>query len=161
MIAARKHAHTHPYVGSGSADQANAATIILRDERFDVAPLALAYVKQRLEALKKLATNWDGHGSAKPDSGAIELAITALSEFFRGAALTEYGWTNPHVGANESGGIVLEWWRDPRKLTVYVSLTDISFIRVWGEDVETEMDEGPLTANPRLEFQSVWSWLNS
>jgi hypothetical protein len=161
MIAVRKPAYSHPYVGSGSASQASAATIILSNESFDVAPLALAHVKVRLGALKQLATNWDGHGSAKPNSGAIELAVSALSEFFRGAALTQYGWSNPHVSANESGGIVLEWWRDPRKLTVYVTLTDISYIRVWGDDVETEMDEGNLTAEPRLEFRAVWSWLNS
>jgi hypothetical protein len=162
MIAVRKPAYSHPYVGSGSAsDGANAATILLQNERFDVAPLALAYVKVRLEALKGLAPNWDGHGSAKPDAGAIEVAVSALSEFFRGAALTQYGWSNPHVSANEGGGIVLEWWRDPRKLTVYVTSTDLSYIRVWGDDVETEMDEGNLTVEPRLDFGAVWSWLNS
>jgi len=161
MIAARKIAYSYPDVGSGSATQSNTAAIILRNEDFDVSPLALAQVKLRFDDIKGLAPNWDGFGSAKPDSRAVELAVSALSEFFRGAALTPYGWSNPHVSANESGGIVLEWWREPRKLTVYVTMADISYIRVWGDDVETEMDEGDLTGNPRLEFGSIWSWLNS
>jgi hypothetical protein len=161
MIAARKVAFSYPDVGSGSASQSNTAAIILRNEDFDVSPLALAHIKVRLQALKRLAPNWDGNGSAKPDSGAVELAISALPEFFRGAALTQYGWSNPHVSADENGGIVLEWWRDSRKLTVYVTLTDLSYIRVWGDDVDTEMDEGNLTAEPRGDFGFVWSWLNS
>jgi hypothetical protein len=161
MIGARKMDYGYPYMGTGSVSQSNTAALILRNEDFDVSPLALAHVKARLEALKRLPANWDGHGSDKPDAGAIELTISVLPEFFRGAAQTDYGWSNPHVSANESGGIVLEWWTDARKLTVYVAWTDISYIRVWGDDVETEMDEGTLTADLRQEFESVWSWLNS
>jgi hypothetical protein len=161
MIGARKWDYSSPYMGTGSVSQSNTAALILRNEDLDVSPLALAPVTSRLQALKRLALNWDGYGSAAPNSEAVELAISVLPEFFRGAAQTDYGWSNPHVSANESGGTVLEWWRDPRKLTVYATPTDLSYIRVWGDDVETEMDEGNLTALPRLEFAYVWSWLNS
>ena len=149
------------YVGTASATQeGDTAKKVLRDERLDVAPVALNAVRQRLGKLNWWGANWDGYGSAKPHSDAVGSARSAVSEFFRGAALTQYGWSDPHISANESGDVVLEWWQDYRKVTVYVTPTETSYVLVWGDNMETEMDEGTITS-ARHDFERIWSWLHT
>ncbi|HVZ86058.1 MAG TPA: hypothetical protein VHG72_03770 [Polyangia bacterium] len=66
-------------------------------------------------------------------------------------------WSLPHVSSSPDGEIVLEWWRDPRKLTVYISDGGAEFIRSWGSSIRNDMAEG--TANSVGEALTIWNWL--
>jgi hypothetical protein len=121
--------------------------------------VALSAVRQRIGRLNWLTANWDGYGSAKPDSNAVEATRSMMSDLYHGAALTQYEWFDPHVSANESGDVVLEWWHDTKKVTLYVTPIEATYVRIWGDNMETEMDEGNLTARP--EFERIWSWLHT
>lgn len=149
------------YLGTSSTTMPDStAAIVLRNEAVDLAPAALSAVLQRIVRLTSWDANWDGYGSAKPHFGAINSGRSIVPELFRGAALTEYGWSDPHVSANESGDVVLEWWHDNKKVTIYVTPTEPKYVLVWGDNMDTEMDEG-IIMNPRQEFKRVWSWLHT
>jgi hypothetical protein len=149
-----------PFVGTPSARPLDSsATRVLRNEDSDVSLIALTALRSRLSNLEQLPPNWDGYGSEKPNVAAVNSARGSLTGLFRAAALTDYGWSDPHVSANESGDVVLEWWQGAKKITLYVTPTEARFVLVWGEDMDTEMDEGPLST--RFDFKRIWDWLHS
>lgn len=66
-------------------------------------------------------------------------------------------WREPMVSSEPEGNIVFEWWRNSRKLTIYVAPDEIEYIKVWGPSMIHEMEDGFVTA-PR-ERQELWRWL--
>jgi hypothetical protein len=124
---------------------ASMASIHLRDER------------RRLKQLASLGTNWDGRGSAAPGAAALEAAARLLPRLHDSVATLRQGWTAPHITASEAGDIVFEWWNGERKLTAYVSETGMEVLKVWGVDIEKEMEAIQLRS-PAM-FQELWEWL--
>jgi hypothetical protein len=68
-------------------------------------------------------------------------------------------WSSPHITLSESNEIVFEWWNGTKKITLYFGEHDPEYIKVWGTDIETEMESGILTDGWTL--TSVWLWLHS
>lgn len=68
------------------------------------------------------------------------------------------GWSSPHMSSTADGEIAFEWWKGERKLTLYLSDRGSEYIKVWGPDIETEMDDGPLN---HWSFVAAWLWLQS
>ncbi len=95
-----------------------------------------------------LQDNWDGCGSR-----AEVLALLHTGAVERGVA-----WTDPHIACNERGEIVLEWWHGSRSLTVFVRSEDqVDYLKSWGSDIESEMEDGELS---RLaDFAALSRWL--
>ena len=122
-----------------------------------LSPRKYQTAKREVEHLEQFSENWDGYGSAKPDIDAIKRAVGALPDFIAAAEKTG-GWKLPHVSANESGEVLLEWWKSEKKLTLFVRADGIDYLRVWGADIEHEMTDGELTAEA---FPGLWSWLSS
>jgi len=68
-------------------------------------------------------------------------------------------WRSPLRNTSPWGEQVFEWWHGERKLTVYFQNTaDVEYMKVWGPDVDTEMESGNIGATA---FQDLWRWLHS
>lgn len=66
-------------------------------------------------------------------------------------------WLDPHMATSPWDEVVMEWWHGTRKLTLYFQPDGgIQFIKVWGPDMDTEMEEGRLLDDT---FEALWSWL--
>jgi hypothetical protein len=94
-------------------------------------------------------------------SGTINLntilnAINWIIELRKIVGLRKYWWSEPlvHISGSE---IVFEWWHDAKKVTVYFSETNAEFIKVWGADIDNEMEEGIAESNDQIEV--LWKWL--
>jgi hypothetical protein len=141
-------------------DDIDATKDLLVREEENLFLLATTEARHRIRRLFQLPENWDGYGSTKPDFNAIVRAYLALRKMFQTASLSGYGWTNPNVSADESGAVVFEWWRGGYKLTVYVTANEMSYVRVWGDDMDTEMEDGEIDSIG-YDFSALWGWLNS
>lgn len=120
--------------------------------------LVLAPTKMELRRLLDLPHDWDGMGSPRPNENAVRLALVHLADFCQEAALTSYPWAPPHVSVSENE-VILEWWKDELKLSLYVGEQSIEFIRVWGTNIDNEMNSGVLWQDS--DFASLWHWLNT
>jgi hypothetical protein len=49
------------------------------------------------------------------------------------------------------------WWNDPRKLTVYCTAEDANYVKVWGPDMVTQMEDGDATSPAAR--QQLWKHL--
>ncbi len=110
-----------------------------------------------LRNLAALAADWDGVGSAKPCAKAIANASARLPELVRvvGGGLT---WREPHISADEVGDVTFEWWQGSRKVTCYFGAESMLVVKVWGANIETEMEDLPI--HHVSAFGEVWTWLN-
>jgi hypothetical protein len=53
-------------------------------------------------------------------------------------------WTDPLVNITLEEEICYEWWYHTRKLTIYVYDLTVQYIKVWGADIENEMEDGSI-----------------
>jgi hypothetical protein len=98
------------------------------------------------------------HPENIPSERAIELASQWLPVIVVRASKLS-GWRTPHITSSEQGEIVCEWWRQSKKLTVYFGDDGVEFIKVWGTDIEKDMESGDLTSD--WDIVAVWRWLQS
>jgi hypothetical protein len=101
--------------------------------------------------------DWNGHGAAKPSTHAILKARRWLVQMRTDAISTERPWRKPHVVPDQDGDIVFEWSNGMRTLSVYVSSDAVEYLKVWGADVRSEMEDAEVKT--REDNQSLWLWL--
>ncbi len=113
-------------------------------------------VRQVLD-LSELTDGWDGDGSLAPTHTAVTRACKWIMGLYAAVSDAGYRWLAPLVSDSGDGGVMFEWWHDKRKLTVYIGDGEARFLRVWGPNIESEMQDG--TAEPASTLLPIWSWL--
>jgi hypothetical protein len=94
----------------------------------------------------------------QPAAIAVENALLFLQNSLDRA--TRLGsWSSPHITLSETGEIVFEWWQNDKKITLYFGPNDPEYIKVWGTNMDTEMESGILTYGWGL--TALWLWLLS
>ncbi|WP_375476526.1 hypothetical protein [uncultured Nostoc sp.] len=68
-------------------------------------------------------------------------------------------WGEPLVNLSIDSEIVFEWWHGTKKLTVYILRNTAEYIKVWGTDIDNEMEDG--TSSSPAELTALWKWLVS
>jgi hypothetical protein len=68
-------------------------------------------------------------------------------------------WGEPLVNLSINSEIVFEWWYGTKKLTVYILGNTAEYIKVWGTDIDNEMEDG--TSSSPAELTALWKWLVS
>lgn len=111
----------------------------------------------KLEALLEWGDDWDDQGALAPDSRAVARATDWATKLMRQIFERQDTLLVPNVTANSDGEVVFEWWNDPRKVTLYFTADDTECIKVWGTDIDTEMEDG--YADSAKERESLWHFL--
>lgn len=68
-------------------------------------------------------------------------------------------WRDPLVNLGIESEIVFEWWHNNKKLTVYILGNTVEYIKIWGADIDDEMEDGSVTSP--AELKDLWKWLIS
>jgi hypothetical protein len=68
-------------------------------------------------------------------------------------------WHRPLLNISIENEIVLEWWHKEKKLTIYICPNTIDFIKVWGADMDDEMDDGLIDLSDNDAILSLWQWI--
>jgi hypothetical protein len=70
-----------------------------------------------------------------------------------------YPWHDPLVNEYEETQTgVFEWWHKDRKVTIDFSLYTVESLKVWGPNIDTEMEEGVVWKDE--DFVALWNWLH-
>lgn len=89
----------------------------------------------------------------------IETAEKLINDLHSVAFKNNWCWSSPLLNISSENEIVLEWWNQEKKLTIYVSEELIDYIKVWGADMDNEMEEGAIGLEDDL--TEVWQWIAS
>lgn len=68
-------------------------------------------------------------------------------------------WQDPIQSTNFYKEEVLEWWYYNHKLIVYITKKKIEYLKVWGTDIDTEMEDGVI--NTQDDLLKLWKWLTN
>jgi hypothetical protein len=122
----------------------------------------LLQVTTRLKELRNYSANWDNEGAKKPDSKAIDRAITLINLMYL-AAQEASAWKEPSTIAPDAyGRIFLIWWhgqgKSMRDISIYISSDAITGIRTWGQSSKAKVDGIPISLN-KDNLKDVWKWL--
>ncbi len=113
----------------------------------------------RIRLLQHREEGWNAYDALPPDRDAVLYAESWLRELFREVESASLPWLQPHVTSSAEGEVVLQWWNDPKRLTIYFSAHEATYIKSWGPDIVTEMEDGDAaSATSRAD---LWSWLTS
>jgi hypothetical protein len=99
---------------------------------------------------------WERQADAESVSAVEETAISWIEDMYMSALKTNNIWIDPHVSADPYGNIVFEWWKGEKKLTIYVSPDTKEYVKVWGPDIFSEMEDGDIE---KEDSQALWRWL--
>lgn len=115
-----------------------------------------AYRARYEDELKAIANL--SFSDAPPSERALHQAVAFLPEIFDRA--TRLGsWSSPHITSTYDGEIAFEWWAGKRKLSFYFGDDGSEFIKVWGPNVDSEMESGELRDGWNM--SALWLWLHA
>lgn len=88
-------------------------------------------------------------------------ALVSATKFLKqlGGILAKAGgeWREPHFSTEDHGDVEFAWWNEDKTLLISITETDVHYLRVWGPDINNEMDEN---VNPTSEkLIEIWHWL--
>lgn len=113
---------------------------------------------QKIRNLQSWGTNWDGVEVTAVSAKAVANATALIDQLYSSATQLNIDWDAPNVTASSLGEVVLEWWNHEKKLTLYVDEEQTQYVKVWGEDIDTEMDDGLLV---EIAIAPTLEWLEA
>jgi hypothetical protein len=111
----------------------------------------------KLMDLASRGENWDGRGSRAANAQSIFEAGAFLESALNETSNLGLNWDAPHIGLDEFGCVVLEWWHHRNKLTLYcMPGQTVEYVCSWGSNIEEHMDSGRIEPG---KFGLLWRWL--
>ncbi|CBN55687.1 hypothetical protein OSCI_2310005 [Kamptonema sp. PCC 6506] len=89
----------------------------------------------------------------------IETAERLIERLHSVALKNNWWWCDPLLNISFENEIVLEWWNQEKKITIYVYEEVIDYIKVWGADMDNEMEDGSISLDEDL--TDLWQWIAS
>jgi hypothetical protein len=100
---------------------------------------------------------WNGYDACAPKYGAVQYANHWIELFYLEIIDLRLDWLEPNVTASAEGEVVFEWRHGLNRLTVYVGNQSAEYVKDWGADINTEMEDG--YANSPSIRRALWKWL--
>lgn len=100
---------------------------------------------------------WNGYDACAPKYGAVQYANHWIELFYLEIIDLRLDWLEPNVTASAEGEVVFEWRHGLNRLTVYVGNQSAEYVKDWGADINTEMEDG--YANSPNIRRALWKWL--
>lgn len=102
---------------------------------------------------------WNGYNALAPNYEAVQYAAHWIELFYREVMDLPLDWLEPNVTASADGEVVFEWRHGINRLTIYVGNQSAEYVKDWGADIDTEMEDG--YANSPDIRRALWQWLMS
>ena len=103
--------------------------------------------------------DWNGYNALAPNYSAIQYAEHWIELFYTEILDLGMLWLEPNVTASADGEVVFEWRHGINRLTIYIGKQSAEYIKDWGADINTDMEDG-LANSPDIR-RALWEWLMS
>ena len=99
--------------------------------------------------------------SSRLENLTLHNTFRLIREILKVSKSQNLWWSTPMININDDLEIVLEWWNKDRKLTFYVNQSDLEYIKVWGADIDTEMEDGLINFKQDCSIGKLWQWISN
>lgn len=129
-----------------------------RDTQDDIRTDILPALKE-IHELLTWPEGWNGYSACAPKYSAVQYAEHWIELFYQEIIESGQNWIKPNVTASAEGEVVLEWWHHDKGLTIYIGNQSAVYLKDWGADINTEMEDG-VANSPNIRL-ALWEWLIS
>jgi hypothetical protein len=88
----------------------------------------------------------------------LHTTFKLLARLFEIAQKNDLWWGLPLINVGFDSEVILEWWHKDRKLDFDILSSNIDYMKVWGADIDSEMEDGSITINESV-LTSLWKWI--
>ena len=118
-------------------------------------------VKSTLGNLKSMLGNLKEEELQSLDYKVLDKAEELIKKLHSISKANRLWWHQPLLNISIDDEIVFEWWHKEKKLTIYVCPNTIDFIKVWGANMDDEMEDGSIYLSKNSAILSLWQWIAS
>ena len=118
----------------------------------------LSEIFGELDVVVRWKEDWDGeeHEPERPSKTAIDRAKQVASELLGVVISKRKPLRTPAVSYDYDGYITLVWRNGKHELYLEVNDEEIEYVKVWGANIDSEMDAGVPNKDNYL---TLWEWL--
>jgi len=69
-------------------------------------------------------------------------------------------WSSPMINVSDDLEVVLEWWNKNKNLAFYINQSTIDYIKVWGSDIDSAMEDGLINSVHDGSIAKLWQWIS-
>ena len=142
----------------GSYGDSSATSDFERDTQEDIRTEILPTLIE-IHELLTWPDGWNGYSALAPKHSAVQYADHWIELFYQEVIESGQNWMKPNVTASAEGEVVLEWWHDDKGLTIYIGNQSAAYLKDWGANINTEMEDG-YANSPSIRL-ALWKWLMS
>lgn len=113
-------------------------------------------IAERFAVLAQREDNWDGYDSKKPTEQILTHARAVIDAFVNTIISNGHVLLTPFISTDEAGHITVQWNKKPRELHLHITQQETQYLKVWGPNINTEMEEGILNSD---KYTMLWEWL--
>lgn len=118
----------------------------------------LYQILEQLDAVFRWREDWDGEErvAEKPSGQAIDKAKQVVGELLGAVISQSKPLDTPVISYGYDGYISMVWRNGKHELYIEVNEDEIEYVKVWGANIDSEMDAGiPNKDN----YLTLWEWL--
>lgn len=113
-------------------------------------------ISEQFAALTKREDNWDGRGSQKPTVLTLIHGKKVIDAMLDSVISSGYECDTPSISSDGFGNVTAVWYKNKRQLHLQIGEQEAEYFKVWGTNIDTEMDVDFLKPENYL---TLWKWL--
>lgn len=113
-------------------------------------------ISEQFDILAKREDNWDGRGSQKPSESTLVRAKVVMDAMLDAVNSIGFRCDTPSISSDGYGNVTAVWYKNVRQLHFQIGEQEAEYFKVWGTNIDTEMDVDYLTPEKYL---PLWKWL--
>ncbi len=113
-------------------------------------------ISEQFDILAQRENNWDGRGSQKPTDLTLVHAKGVMSAFLDYVISAGHRCDTPSISSDGDGNVTAVWYKNERQLHLQIGEHEAEYFKVWGTNIDTEMDADFLKPENYL---TLWKWL--
>ena len=113
-------------------------------------------ISEQFDILAQREDNWDGRGSQKPTDLTLVHAKGVMSAFLDYVISAGHRCDTPSISSDGDGNVTAVWYKNERQLHLQIGEHEAEYFKVWGTNIDTEMDADFLKPENYL---PLWKWL--
>ena len=114
-------------------------------------------ISEQFDTLAQREDDWDGHGSPKPTDLTLAHAKVVMNALLDAVISAGHRCDTPSISSDEDGDVTVAWYEGERQLHLQIGEHAAEFFKVWGTNIDTEMDVDFLKPDNYL---TLLEWLN-
>ena len=113
-------------------------------------------ISEQFDILSQREDNWDGRASKKPTVLTLIHGKKIIDAMLNSVISSGYQCVIPSISSDGDGYVTAVWYKNERQLHLQIGEHEVEYFKVWGTNIDTEMDVDHLKPENYL---TLWKWL--